>query len=57
MDSLTTSSNIREEYLVAIQTHTDCAFCLRVHATKGSTFCAEIESKLAEARDEVEVSF
>jgi BTB/POZ domain len=56
-NSLTTSSNIRGEYLVAIQTHTDCAFCLRVHTTKGSTFCAELESKLAEARDKVQVSF
>jgi hypothetical protein len=57
IDSLTTSSNIREEYLVAIQTHTDCDFCLRVHTTEGLTFCAELESKLAEARDKVQVSF
>ena len=55
-DSLTTSSNIRGEYLVAIQTHTDCHFCLRVHTTKGTTFCADLESKLAEARDKVQLT-
>jgi len=55
-DSLTTSSNIREEYLVAIQTHTDCHFCLRVHTTKGATFCTDLESKLAEARDKVHIT-
>jgi hypothetical protein len=56
-ESLTTSSNIRGEYLAAIQTHTDCNFCLRVHTTNGLTFCADLESKLAEARDKVHIAF
>ena len=56
-DSLTTSSNIRGEYLVAIQTHTDCHFCLQVHTKKGLAFCADLESKLAEARDNVHITF
>jgi hypothetical protein len=55
--SLTTPSNIREKYLKGIQTHSNCNFCLLVHTTKGSTFCVELESKLAEARDKVGMSF
>jgi hypothetical protein len=50
---LTTPSTIREEYLTAIQAHAACAFCSRVHKTKGSTFCAELENKLAQAQDKV----
>jgi len=46
-------SNIRGEYLTALQSHSGCGFCFRVHGMKGSTFCAELESKLAEARDMV----
>jgi hypothetical protein len=46
-------SRIRREYLKALQTHLSCHFCLEVHATKGETFCAELENKLAEARDKV----
>jgi len=46
-------SNIRGEYLTALQSHSGCEFCFRVHGMKGSTFCAELESKLAEARDKV----
>ena len=53
---LTTPSSIRGEYLTAIQTHPGCTFCLWVHTTKGSTFCAELESKLAQARDKVYTS-
>ena len=50
---LPTPSKIREEYLAAIQTHADCNFCLRVHMAKGSSYCAELESKLVQARDKV----
>jgi hypothetical protein len=44
---------IREKYLKALQTHLDCKFCLRVHTSKGSAFCSELESQLARARDKV----
>jgi hypothetical protein len=54
---LNTPSSIREEYLTAIQTHDECNFCLLVHATKGTTFCAELESRLALARDKVNTLF
>ncbi|KAI0253670.1 hypothetical protein BJV78DRAFT_160446 [Lactifluus subvellereus] len=46
-------SSIYEEYLTALQTHTDCHFCLRVHATEGLKFCAELENKLVQARNKV----
>ncbi len=54
---LTTPSNIRGKYTAAIQGHTGCSFCLGVHVTKGSTYCAELESKLALALDQVHTSF
>jgi hypothetical protein len=54
---LNTPSSIREEYLTAIQTHGNCNFCLLVHAKKGTTFCAELESRLARARDKVNTLF
>ena len=50
---LTTPSSIREEYLRAIKTHPDCNFCLWVHTTIGLTFCADLESRLTQAQDEV----
>ena len=53
---LTTPSNIREEYLTALQNHSNCNFCLRVHVKGGSTFCAELESKLAQALEKVHTS-
>jgi len=54
--TLTTPSTIREEYMTAIQAHAACAFCSRVHKTKGSAFCAALENKLAQARDKVELT-
>jgi hypothetical protein len=48
---------IRGEYLDALQTHLNCQFCLCVHAEKGSTFCEELENKLAEAQDKVTYPF
>jgi BTB/POZ domain len=53
---LITPSSIRALYLAAIQTHDDCEDCLRVHAKKGSSFSAELESRLREARDKVRTS-
>jgi hypothetical protein len=47
-------SRIRHEYLVALQNHTDCLFCLGVHTKNGLTFCAELENKLMQARDKVQ---
>ena len=46
-------SRIRREYLKALYTHLNCKLCLAVHAFQGSTFCAELEGKLAQARDKV----
>jgi len=53
---LTTPSSIREDYLMAVQAHADCYFCSRVHTRKGSTFCAELEGRLAQARDKARTS-
>jgi hypothetical protein len=50
---LTIPSTIRGKYLSALQSHGDCNFCLRVHATRGSAYCAELEDKLAQVRDKV----
>jgi len=44
-------SRIRAEYLKALHTHLDCEICLTIHAIEGSTFCAELERKLAQVRD------
>ncbi|KAI0248055.1 hypothetical protein BJV78DRAFT_1285095 [Lactifluus subvellereus] len=52
-------SNLRKEYLVALQAHIhsqDCRFCAKMHALKGETFCAEVENMLAQARN-VQYSF
>ncbi|KAF8472370.1 hypothetical protein DFH94DRAFT_766451 [Russula ochroleuca] len=46
-------SRIRQEYFMALQNHANCIFCLGVHMRNGSTFCAELEDKLAQARDKV----
>ena len=50
------TSNIREEYLSALQYHTtsdNCAGCPKVHAVKGEMFCKEIENRLALAISKV----
>ena len=44
---------IREEYTTALQNHGSCYFCFGVHIRNGSTFCAKLEKKLAEARHKV----
>jgi hypothetical protein len=49
-------SRIRGEHSAALQDHVNCSFCLGVHLGKGSTFCAELENKLVQARDKVTVS-
>ena len=53
---LATPLSLREDYLVAVQDHADCNFCSRVHTTMGSTFCAELESRLAQARNQARPS-
>ena len=43
-------SNIREEYLSALQAHVTsykCVACPQVHTMNGETFCKEIENRLA----------
>jgi hypothetical protein len=55
--ALTKPSSLRGEYLTALQGHTGCDFCLRVHAEMGSKFCDELESKLALSLDKVHRSF
>jgi hypothetical protein len=47
---LPNTSNIREEYLSALQAHfasKTCISCSRVHLLNGETFCKEIENRLA----------
>jgi len=47
---LSDASNIREEYLSALQAHItsiNCIGCLRVHALNGEMFYKEIENRLA----------
>jgi hypothetical protein len=48
-------SRIRQEYLMALQSHTNCLFCSAVHIRSGLTFCAELENKLMQARDKESV--
>ena len=55
-EPLDLQSRIRGEYLKALRAHLNCHFCLKVHTEKGSTFCAELESKLAQAGDKVAYS-
>ena len=44
---------IRWEYFMALQSHGSCIKCVAVHIENGSTFCAELENKLAQTRDKV----
>jgi hypothetical protein len=50
--SLDIHSRIRREYFTALQDHGKCNFCMGVH----TTFCAELDNKLALARDKVTYS-
>jgi hypothetical protein len=43
------SSGMSKKCLTAIQTHAHCNFCMRVHATKGSTFYGGLEHALWQA--------
>ena len=52
---LTSPSSLRSEYLTALQTHEDCHFCFRVHVKNGSTFSAQLENKMAQARSKAEL--
>jgi hypothetical protein len=46
-------SRIRQEYFTALQDHATCNFCSGVHIRNGSTFCAELENKIAQACNKV----
>ena len=46
-------SRIRQEYFTALQSHSNCSFCSGTHIRHGSSFCAELENKLAQTRDKV----
>jgi hypothetical protein len=49
-------SNIREEYLSALQAHIasyGCISCTRVHTLKGDEFCKELETRLSQAISQV----
>jgi hypothetical protein len=54
-------SSIREKYLAALMKHSptpsDCPSCLIVHAHKGEGYCAELEQKLTDARNQASVVF
>jgi hypothetical protein len=52
-DPLDMHSRIRGQYTMALRNHASCNFCLKVHLSHGSTFCAELENKLAQARNKV----
>ena len=55
---LPNTSNIRKEYLSALQAHltsNKCVACPRVHAINGDTFFKEIENRLALAISKVKV--
>jgi hypothetical protein len=46
-------SRIRGEYFTALQNHGNCYSCWEVHIRNGSTFCAELENRLAQACNKV----
>jgi BTB/POZ domain len=55
-------SNIREAYMSALRAHItssngSCMPCAIVYATKGETFCIELENRLAQAISKVRDSF
>ena len=52
-------SRIRQECLTVFQNHEtiSSSYFLGVHMTSGSTFCAELENSLVQARDNVTYSF
>jgi len=49
-------SRIRGEYVMALQKHAICNFCLGVHLRNGSIFCAKLKNALVQARDKVTYS-
>ena len=58
-DPLPKPSSIREVYFTALNTHISsekCHSCSTVHALKGERFCVGLESKLAQALDQVSAS-
>jgi hypothetical protein len=55
-DALDIHSRIRGVYSTALQTHVSCNSCMLVHIKNGSTFCTELENKLAQAGEKVAYS-
>ncbi len=58
-DPLLKPSSIRGDYFFALITHVSsqgCHSCSMKHTLKGETFYVELESKLAQALDEVSAS-
>ena len=55
-DALDVHSRIRGVYSTALQTHASCNSCMLVHIKNGSTFCTELENKLAQVREKVTYS-
>jgi len=55
-DALDVPSRIREMYSTALKTHVSCNSCMLVHIENGSTFCAELENELAQAREKESVT-
>jgi hypothetical protein len=53
---LDTYSRIHREYVMALQDHEACDFCLGVVKRHGPTFCMELENKLVQALDKVTYS-
>jgi hypothetical protein len=47
------SSTICRAYAESLRMHANCVFCSGVDSRNGSTFCAELENKLAQARNKV----
>jgi len=54
-------SRIREKYLAALMKHSPtpdgCSTCLMVHAHKGEGYCAELERRLTDARNQASGEF
>jgi hypothetical protein len=50
---LSTSSTVRRSIVESLRTHATCVFCSGVDTTNGSTYCAELANKLAQALNKV----
>jgi hypothetical protein len=54
-------SSIREKYLSALMKHNptsnNCPTCMAVHVHKGEGYCADLEQKLTDARNQASAAF